>query len=165
MSEKICIVNHTSGQNMSQSWMISTVMLLGGQFMNFTTGVYSTSELILNAVKSKINYMGSLSSIQRLLRNLKFSYKKCSDGRKFLMERNDNVALRCKFLRQIFVHCAKIKILNQLYILMKPGSIKIIRGALHGNMIVWWVRKSLLEKVDALLLFMQDVPNMGSFKI
>jgi hypothetical protein len=32
-------VKHTSGQNMSQSWMISTVMLLGGQFMNFTTGV------------------------------------------------------------------------------------------------------------------------------
>ncbi|KAE9526271.1 hypothetical protein AGLY_013902 [Aphis glycines] len=55
---------------------------------------YPTSELILNAVKSKINYSGSLSTIQRLLRNLKFSCKKCSDGRKFLMERNDIVALR-----------------------------------------------------------------------
>ncbi|KAF0731469.1 DDE 3 domain-containing protein [Aphis craccivora] len=36
-----------------------------------------------------------------LLKNLKFSYEKCSDGRKFLMERNDIVALRCKFLREI----------------------------------------------------------------
>lgn len=67
----------------------------------YDRGEYPTSQLILNAIKSKINYSGSLSSIKRLLRNLKFSYKKCSDGRKFLMERNDIVALRCKFLRQM----------------------------------------------------------------
>lgn len=62
---------------------------------------YPTSQLILNAINSKINYSGSLSSIKRLLRNLKFFNKKCSDGRKFLMKRNDIVTLRCKFLRQI----------------------------------------------------------------
>jgi len=39
--------------------------------------------------------------MQRLLKNLKFSYKKCNDGRLFLMERNDIVVLRCKFLRQM----------------------------------------------------------------
>lgn len=37
--------------------------------------------------------------MKRLLIKLKFSYKKSNDGRKFLMERNDIVALRCKFLR------------------------------------------------------------------
>jgi len=35
----------------------------------YDRGEYPTSQLILNAVKSKINYSGSLSSIKRLLRN------------------------------------------------------------------------------------------------
>jgi len=48
-----------------------------------------------------MNNSGSLSSIKRPLSNLKFSYKKCSDSRKFLMERNVIVALRFTFLRQI----------------------------------------------------------------
>jgi hypothetical protein len=39
--------------------------------------------------------------MQRLLKNLKYSYKKCNDGLLFLMERNDIVALQCKFLRQM----------------------------------------------------------------
>ncbi|XP_050065840.1 uncharacterized protein LOC126554876 [Aphis gossypii] len=34
------------------------------------------------------------------MKNVKFSYKKCNDGRKFLMERNDIVAFQCKFLRE-----------------------------------------------------------------
>lgn len=37
--------------------------------------------------------------MKRLLVKLKFLYKKCNDGRKFLMERYDIVALRCEFLR------------------------------------------------------------------
>jgi len=36
-----------------------------------------------------------------LLKNLDFKYKKCNDGRKFLMERNDIVASRVKFLRKM----------------------------------------------------------------
>jgi len=39
--------------------------------------------------------------MKRLLKELKCSYKKCNDERKFRMERNDIVALRCKFLRTI----------------------------------------------------------------
>lgn len=35
----------------------------------------------------------------RILRSLHFKYKKCNDGRKFLMERNDIVAICVKFLR------------------------------------------------------------------
>jgi len=39
--------------------------------------------------------------MRSLLKNFKFSFKKCSDGRKFFMERNNIVALRCTFLRKI----------------------------------------------------------------
>lgn len=67
----------------------------------YDRGEYPTSQLIFNSVKSKINYSGSLASFNRVLKNLKFSYKKCSDGCKLLMERKDIVALKCKFLRQI----------------------------------------------------------------
>lgn len=35
----------------------------------------------------------------RILKSLHFKYKKCNDGRKFLMERNYIVAMRVKFLR------------------------------------------------------------------
>jgi hypothetical protein len=38
-------------------------------------------------------------SMKRLLKKLKFTYKRCNDARRFLMERNDIVTLRCKFLR------------------------------------------------------------------
>ncbi|KAL4091316.1 hypothetical protein QTP88_026019 [Uroleucon formosanum] len=67
----------------------------------YDRGEYPTAQLILNALRQKINYSGCLRSMQYLLKNLKFSYKKCNDGRKFLMERNYIVALRCKFLREI----------------------------------------------------------------
>jgi len=36
-----------------------------------------------------------------ILNNLNFKYKKCNDGRRFLMERTDIVAMRVKFLRTI----------------------------------------------------------------
>lgn len=64
----------------------------------YEKGEYPTSKKILNVVQRKFNYNGSLTSIKRLLTKLKFSYKKSNDGRKFLMEWNDIVALRCKFL-------------------------------------------------------------------
>lgn len=65
----------------------------------FNKGEYPTTNLILNAIKEKINYPRSVRSMYRLLKNLKFLYKKCNDGRKLLMEKNDIVALWCKFLR------------------------------------------------------------------
>lgn len=65
----------------------------------YEKGEYPTSRLILNSIQQKFDYKGSLASVKRLLTKLKFTYKKCNDGRKFLMERNDIVALRCKFLR------------------------------------------------------------------
>jgi hypothetical protein len=52
-------------------------------------------------VKKKCNWEGSVWSMRSLLKNLKFSFKKCNDGRKFLIERNDIVALRCTFLQKM----------------------------------------------------------------
>lgn len=72
---------------------------------------YHTSHLILDFAKNKINYSGSLTSIQRLFKIFKFSCKKFSDGRKFLMERNDIDSLRYTFLDK-FVQCTKIKIID-----------------------------------------------------
>ncbi|KAL4119466.1 hypothetical protein QTP88_012273 [Uroleucon formosanum] len=68
----------------------------------YDKGEYPTALLILNELKKKMpNYEGSVWSVRRLLKNLNFSFKKCNDGRKMLLERNDIVALRCKFLRNI----------------------------------------------------------------
>jgi len=37
----------------------------------------------------------------RILRSLNFKYKKCNEGRRFLMKRNDIVAMRVQFLRKM----------------------------------------------------------------
>jgi len=52
-------------------------------------------------MRKKIYFEGSKSSVQRILRSLNFKYKKCCNGRTFLMERNDIVALRKTFLRKM----------------------------------------------------------------
>lgn len=67
----------------------------------YDNGQFPTSAKILAAMREKTNYPGSKSSIKILLNNLNFKYKKCNDGRKFLMERNDIVASRVKFLRKM----------------------------------------------------------------
>lgn len=65
-------------------------------------GEYPTAQLILNELKKKMpNYEGSVWSVRTLLKNLNFSFKKCNNGRKMLLKRNDIVVLRCKFLRNI----------------------------------------------------------------
>ncbi|XP_050064650.1 uncharacterized protein LOC126553545 [Aphis gossypii] len=67
----------------------------------YDRGEYPTALTILTEVRKKCAWEGSMWSMRSLLKNLKFSFKKCNDGRKFLMERNDIVALRCTFLRKI----------------------------------------------------------------
>lgn len=62
---------------------------------------YPTTQKILSAYKEKTGYSGSRTSMWRILRSLNFKYKKCNDGRRFLMERNDIVAMRVKFLRKM----------------------------------------------------------------
>ncbi|XP_050063318.1 uncharacterized protein LOC126552652 [Aphis gossypii] len=66
----------------------------------YDRGEYPTAFSILNTYREKNNYTGSVRSMRRVLKNLNFSFKKCNDGRKFLMERLDIVALRCTFLRK-----------------------------------------------------------------
>lgn len=67
----------------------------------YDRGEYPTGHRILTEVKKKIVWEGTVWSMRTLLKNLKFSFKKCNDGQKFLMEKNDIVARRCTFLRKI----------------------------------------------------------------
>lgn len=67
----------------------------------YDNGQFPTSAKILSALREKIEYPGSKSSVKTILHNLNFKYKKCNDGRKFLMERNDIAASRVKFLRKV----------------------------------------------------------------
>jgi len=67
----------------------------------YDQGEFPNAKIVLNALQQKINYTGCLRSMQMLLKSLKFSTKKCNNGRTLLMERNDIVALQCKFLREI----------------------------------------------------------------
>ncbi|KAL4113021.1 hypothetical protein QTP88_016725 [Uroleucon formosanum] len=60
----------------------------------YDKGEFPTTAKILVAMQKKINYPGSKTSVKRILHNLNFKYKKCNDGRRFLMERNDIVACR-----------------------------------------------------------------------
>ncbi|KAE9532327.1 hypothetical protein AGLY_009950, partial [Aphis glycines] len=51
---------------------------------------YPTAFPILSEIKKKLPYFeGCVRSVRNLLKNLKFTFKKCNNGRKMLMERND----------------------------------------------------------------------------
>ena len=67
----------------------------------YDDGQYPTAKKLTIAMREKINYKGSVSSMYGILKNLGFRYRKCNDGRKFLMERGDIVAARIKFLRKM----------------------------------------------------------------
>lgn len=64
-------------------------------------GEFPTSLKVLYRYQAKTGFKGSRTSMWRILKSLKFKYKKCNDGRRFLMERNDIVASRVRFLRQM----------------------------------------------------------------
>lgn len=68
----------------------------------YDKGQFPTSQKVLTAYQQKVNNCkGSRVSMWRILKSLHFKYKKCNDGRRFLMERNDIVAMRVKFLRKM----------------------------------------------------------------
>lgn len=60
---------------------------------------------MLNSIQQKFNYKGSLACVKIALVKLKCTYKKSNDGRTFLIERDNVVALRCKFLRTMCTLC------------------------------------------------------------
>lgn len=66
----------------------------------YDPGEFPTSAKILAALREKVNYQGSKSSIKIILKQLNFKYKKCNDRRKFLMEQSDIVAVRVNFFEK-----------------------------------------------------------------
>ncbi|KAJ4449810.1 hypothetical protein ANN_01216 [Periplaneta americana] len=67
----------------------------------YDAGQFPTCAKISEALRDKIGYSGSGESTRRLLRSLGFSFKKCNNGHKFLMERSDIIAARIAFLRKM----------------------------------------------------------------
>lgn len=68
-------------------------------FAFYDRGEFPSTSKITHELKQKINYQGSDTSTRRLLHSLGFNYRKTRDGRQFLLERNDIVAARIRFLR------------------------------------------------------------------
>lgn len=68
-------------------------------------GELPTISRLLEKVKTPpINFSGSRSSLYRIVRQMGFKYKKVESGRKYLMEREDIVATRKKYLREIKIN-------------------------------------------------------------
>lgn len=67
----------------------------------YDLGQFPVSSKILSKYQEKTGYKGSQASMRRILKSLGFRYKKCNDGRKFLMEKSDIVAARIRFLTQM----------------------------------------------------------------
>lgn len=60
-----------------------------------------TLQSLLIKMQEKINYNGSIETLRKHLHQIGYSFKKCVDKRKCLMERNDIVAWRSRYLRTI----------------------------------------------------------------
>lgn len=67
----------------------------------YSKGQYPTCDKLNIVLREKIGFKGSRDSVWKILKDLGFQYKKCNDGRKLLMERNDIVASRMVFLRKM----------------------------------------------------------------
>jgi len=67
----------------------------------YDQGEFPTSAKVLSKYQEKTGYKGSKTSMRRILKSLKFSYKKCIDGRRFLMEHNDIIDMRVQFLKKM----------------------------------------------------------------
>lgn len=60
-----------------------------------------TINILVNKMKEKIGYVGGKETLRKSLLQIGFKYKKCHNKRKLLMERNDIVAWRSRYLRKI----------------------------------------------------------------
>lgn len=66
----------------------------------YERGEIPTLSTLLELVKEPpTNFQGSRSSLNKLIKKIGFQYNKMEGGRRVLMERDDIVAARCKFLR------------------------------------------------------------------
>ena len=66
----------------------------------YEAGNIPTLDKLLPEVKESTNFKGSRTSLWRILKKMGFKYAK-ADGRKFLLERSDIIALRHSFLRRM----------------------------------------------------------------
>jgi transposase len=62
---------------------------------------FVTCEKMRSVLKDKIGFAGGKTSTWKVLKKAGFSFRKCNDGRRFLMERDDIVMARLEFLRRI----------------------------------------------------------------
>jgi transposase len=67
----------------------------------YDKGEYPTCGKLKEALKEKIGFKGSESSLRTILKRIGYKYKRCNDGRRFFMERADIVAARVTFLRKM----------------------------------------------------------------
>jgi len=67
----------------------------------YDQGEFPTSVNILSKYREKTGYKGSKTSLLKILKSLKFNYRKCNGGRRFIIEQNDVVLMRVQFLRKM----------------------------------------------------------------
>lgn len=67
----------------------------------YDRGEYPTCKKLCDILREKINFTGCQSSLRKILKSIGFKYKKCNDGRHFLLERKDITAARATFLRKM----------------------------------------------------------------
>lgn len=67
----------------------------------YDRGEFPTFVNILSKYQEKTSYKGSKTYLLKILKSLKFSYRKCNDGRRFIIEQNDVVDMRVQFLRKM----------------------------------------------------------------
>ena len=67
----------------------------------YDRGEYPTCQKLKEILMEKTGYSGSITSLWKILKKLGFKYRRCNDGRKFLLEINDIVASRISFLRKM----------------------------------------------------------------
>ena len=93
--------NHNRNKPISDLDNFNKDILRGSIFEMYTRGEFPTAEKLVKIMNEKVGFVGSASSMLRILRGLGFRYKMCNNGRKFLMERSDIAAARARFLRKI----------------------------------------------------------------
>lgn len=67
----------------------------------YERGELPTLDTVLNKVKESIDFPGGRSSLHKIIKKIGFKFNKVQSGRYCLMEREDIVVHRCKYLRKL----------------------------------------------------------------
>jgi len=82
----------------------------------YDRGEFPTSLKILSKFQEKTGYKGSKTSLWRILKSLNFNFRKCIDGRRFIMEQNDSVLMRVQFLSKMVNLCQNNDVRQVVYL-------------------------------------------------